>query len=336
MKILLYFEAENLLKTSGIGRALKHQQEALKNQGIEYTLDIDDDYDILQINTYGLNSTNLIASAKAKNKPVIYFAHSTEEDFKNSFVFSNTISPIFKKRIVYMYNQADHIITPTEYAKNLLVSYGINKPISNISNGIKLEKYCYDNEKVRAFNKYFNIKEEDKVVMGVGLYFERKGLLDFVEIAKSLKDYKFIWFGHTPMLLTTQKIKAVFEDYPSNLIFPGYVKGPIIEGAYLRSNVFFFPSYEETEGIVVLEALASKTNVLLRDIPVFYPWLKDKENCYFGNDNEEFKEIITNLIEKKLPDLTSKGYEVAKDRTLDKIGLELKQVYEKLLGCNNE
>ena len=35
------------------------------------------------------------------------------------------------------------------------------------------------------------------------------------------------------------------------------------------ANAFFFPSYEETEGIVVLEAFASHQHVVLRDIPVY-------------------------------------------------------------------
>ena len=53
MKICLYFEGEKMISTSGIGRALKHQKAALASQGIEYTLDPDDDYDILHINTVG-------------------------------------------------------------------------------------------------------------------------------------------------------------------------------------------------------------------------------------------------------------------------------------------
>ena len=38
----------------------------------------------------------------------------------------------------------------------------------------------------------------------------------------------------------------------------------------------FFPSYEETEGIVVLEAFASHQHVVLRDIPVYEGWVDDK------------------------------------------------------------
>ncbi len=65
-----------------------------------------------------------------------------------------------------------------------------------------------------------------------------------------------------------------------NVLFPGYIKGDIIEGAYSAADLFFFPSYEETEGIVVLEALASRQNVLVRDIPVYKGWLSNGRNAY--------------------------------------------------------
>ena len=49
MKVLLYFEGEKVISKSGIGRAMKHQMAALTSQNIEYTLNPDDDFDILQI-----------------------------------------------------------------------------------------------------------------------------------------------------------------------------------------------------------------------------------------------------------------------------------------------
>ncbi len=328
MKILLYFEGETLLKTSGIGRAQKHQMMALKTQNIEYTTESDEDFDILHINTYGINSIAMIQKAKLLNKPIIYHAHSTEEDFKDSFIFANKVSPIFKKHLVNMYSQANHIITPTPYAKNLLIDYGIKVDITDVSNGVDLDKYKYNEEKVKAFKKYFHLKENDKVIMCVGLYFERKGIQDFIEIAKRMPEYKFIWFGYTPPLLIPKTVSSLLSNYPNNLIFPGYVKGPIIEGAYLAADCFFFPSYEETEGIVVLEALASKQNVILRNIPVYKPWLEDKKTVYFGNNNEEFIQLIDDIVNKKIPSLTDNGYEVAKSKNIANIGVKLKAVYD--------
>ncbi|MCI5773965.1 MAG: glycosyltransferase family 4 protein [Erysipelotrichaceae bacterium] len=335
MKILLYFESEELIKTSGIGRAFKHQQAALTSANVEFTTNPNStDYDILHINTYGLNSEIMIKQARKLGKKIIYHAHSTEEDFKNSFILSNQIAPIFKKLIVSLYTQADAIITPTPYSKALLESYGINLPIYPISNGIELPKYAYDEEKVKAYRRYFRIKEQEKVVISVGLYFERKGILDFIEVAKKMPDYKFIWFGHTPLVSIPKKIQDIIADHPANVYFPGYVKGPIIEGAYLDASCFFFPSLEETEGIVVLEALASKQNVIVRDIGVFDPWLVDKQDCYKGKNVDEFVALIDGVCNKRLPSTSENGYKVAMSKDIALIGEELKEVYTKVLAMD--
>ena len=329
MKVLLYFEGENVISKSGIGRAFKHQQRALQSAGIPYTTDPwDNDYDILHINTYYMNSDAIVRHARENGKKVIYHAHSTEEDFRNSFTLSNVLAPGVKVWLMHLYNQADALITPTPYAKNILEGYGIQLPIFPVSNGIDLARYEHNVDKVVAYRKYFGIKESDHVVLGVGLYFHRKGIVDFVETAKKLPQYKFIWFGDTNRLLIPKEITEIIENHPSTVYFPGYVKGPIIEGAYSDADCFFFPSYEETEGIVVLEALASKCPVIVRDIGVFDPWLVDGVNCYKGHNNDEFASIIEGCLEKKLPSTVEMGYQTAQQRSIEAVGQQLKQVYE--------
>ena len=93
----------------------------------------------MHINTYGPKSYLLAKSAKRKGKKVVYHAHSTEEDFRNSFVLSNQVAPLFKKWIIKCYTLGDHILTPTPYSKKLLEGYGINIPITDISNGIDVK-----------------------------------------------------------------------------------------------------------------------------------------------------------------------------------------------------
>ena len=292
MKVLLYFESEKLLEKSGIGRALAHQQRALSSIGVEYTLDKQaEDYDILHINTYGINSLNQINKARKQGKKVIYHAHSTEEDFRNSFIGSNQLSPLYKKYLINLYSRADQLITPTPYAKELLEGYGIKVPICAISNGIDLDKYRPEPKKEQAFRDYFQLSADQKVIISVGLYFERKGIV----------------------------------------IFPGYIKGDVIEGAYSGADLFFFPSYEETEGIVVLEALASKQKVLVRDIPVYHGWLQENQNSYMGRTVDEFVEQIANIVEGRVPDLSAAGYQAAAERSIEEIGKELKKVYQSVL-----
>ena len=338
MKVLLYFENEKLIKTSGIGRALKHQVAALESVGIEYSLDSDcEDYDILHVNTYGPASSFLIAKAKKMGKKVIVHAHSTEEDFRDSFVLSNELAPLVKKRLISIYSKGDYILTPTPYSKQILESYGITKPVEALSNGIDIYRFAYDEEKVKAFRSYFHIKEEDKVIISVGLYFERKGLLDFVEVAKHFPQYRFIWFGYTPLYSIPKNIReTVLDNHPSNVYFPGYVKGAIIEGAYQGCDAFLFASKEETEGIVVLEALAAKANVIVRDIPVFDPWLKDKVNCYKGKSVDDFVRLVEGCVTNTLPSTKEEARKTAVERSIDEVGRKLKEVYEKVMKLPGE
>ena len=77
MKVLLYTELQKTIEKSGLGKAIKHQMQALEENNIVYTTDPNDDYDIVHINFYGLKSFMVAKEAKRKGKKVIYYAHST-------------------------------------------------------------------------------------------------------------------------------------------------------------------------------------------------------------------------------------------------------------------
>ncbi len=327
MKVLLYTEGEKLFSKSGLGKAIKHQMKALDRVGIEWTLDLDDDYDIVHINTYGLKSIALAKIAKKNGKKVIYHAHSTEEDFKNSFVLSNQIAPVFKKWLISCYSLGDYIITPTPYSKRLLESYGIKRPIKAISNGIELEFFKPNYHAGRMFRKQYHYKRRDRVIVGIGLYLERKGILDFVELAKRLPQYKFIWFGYTPLYTVPQKIRDAVKTELPNLIFAGYVEPEKIRAALSGADLYIFPTLEETEGIPIIEACAMKIKSIVRDIPVFDDWLVDGVNVYKAKDVDDFEKKIPLVLEGKLPSLVDNGYKVAYERDIEKIGEQLKEVY---------
>lgn len=311
---------------------MKHQIEALSNEEIEYTIDPNDDYDILHINTIGPKSSSIIKKCRMKGRKVIYHAHSTEEDFKNSFILSNQLAPVFKKRLIQLYTKADCIITPTPYSKKLLEAYDIKQPIYAISNGIDLNKFTYNKSNIEEFRTYFNLCPYEKVIISVGLFFERKGILDFIEVAKRLPLYKFIWFGHVPLYSIPRNIRnIVTKNHPDNVIFPGYINGPVLEGAYCGADAFFFPSKEETEGIVVLEALASYQQVILRDIPVFDPWMKDTINCYKGKTVDEFVRTVEDVVEHRLPEVKEAGRKTAEERSIPIIGKHLHHIYTQVL-----
>ncbi len=331
MKVLLYFEKEEKIKTSGIGRALRHQISALTSTGIEYTLNPKDDFDIAHINTYFPASKRLVKRLKRKHIPVIVHGHSTKEDFRYSFKAWRLMALWFNPNLMWFYSHADLIITPTEYSKKLIDSYHKGVECIHISNGIDPNEYAYDEEKIKAFKNHFNIKDDDVVVMGVGFPFNRKGLKDFFAVAKERPNIKFIWFGYLQPILVTHDIKKAIKHRPNNVIMPGYIDNSIIKGAYRFAKCLFFPSHEETEGIVVLEALASSCPVLIRDIGVYADWLEDGRDCYKAKDNKEFLEKLDYLINNDNSKIIENGLKLVNERTLDKVGLELKAAYESLL-----
>lgn len=327
MKVLLYSEAYNLIKISGLGRAILHQRRALELESVEYTLDPRDTYDVVHINTLGLKSRHLAVKSRKKGKRVIYHAHSTEEDFRNSFIGSNLLAPLFKKWICSCYNSGDAIITPTSYSKRLIEGYGIKPPVYAISNGIELEKYTPMPNDRADFRHCYGLSEEDKVIIAVGLYFERKGILDFVEMARAMPDCKFIWFGKTLLYTVPHKIRKAVRTKLPNLIFAGYVQPEELKKAYVGCDVYVFPTFEETEGIVLLEALAANANVIVRDIPAF-DWLKNGEDCYKASDKEDFIKEIRGILSGKLVSIRDNGRKAVRNMDISKIGSRLIAVYQ--------
>lgn len=331
MKILLYSEFEKINRKSGLGKAINHQMKALESIGIEYTRNVKDDYDILHINTYGPRSYFLAKKAKRKGKKIVYHAHSTEEDFRDGFIFCKQIAPLFKKWLIKCYNLGDVIVTPTPYSKKLLEGYGIKRKIYAISNGIELELFKKDKEDRNHFRKRYHYKETDKIIIGIGLYITRKGIVDFVELAKRMPEYKFIWFGYSPLAFATRDIKKAVNTKLDNLTFAGYVEQGIIKEAMNGCDIYLFPTFEETEGIPIIEACACKTNAIIRDIPIFEEWLEDGKNVYKAKDVDEFEEKIKKILNGKLPKLGENSYDIAKERDIKKIGQQLKKVYEEVL-----
>ncbi len=328
MKILLYTEAMKIIRNSGVAKALSHQRDALARNGIEYTLNPHDSFDIAHINTVWPKSYLLAKRAHKEGKKVIYHAHSTEEDFRNSFIFSNAFSHTFKKWLMKCYGQGDCLITPTPYSKRILEGYGLKQPIYAVSNGIQLDFFKRDVQKGTEFRTRFGFTPEDKIIMAVGLYIERKGILDFVELAKRMPEYQFIWFGHTPLYSVPAKVRKAIRTKLPNLHFPGYVDSAVLRTAYWGADLFLFPTYEETEGIVLLEALAARQNVLIRDIPIYEGWFEDGVNVYKASNLEEFETRIKQILEHQCPDLTENGYQIAQERDIQNIGKQLKDIYE--------
>ena len=330
MKILIYNEDYQTVKESGVGKVIDHQKKALELAGVSYTLNSKDDYDICHINTVFPKSASFAKKAKKVGKKVVYHGHSTEEDFKNSFIFSNQIAPFFKKWLIHCYKKGDLILTPTDYSKKILESYKMDREIKVVSNGIDLDFWKEDKNDRENFYQRYGLDKNKKSIISVGLFIERKGILDFVDLAKRLPQYEFVWFGELNLKLVPEKVRKAVQTDLKNLHFPGYVDQNLLREAYSGSDLYIFPTFEETEGIVLLEALSTKADIIIRDIEI-YKNFKEGENIYKAKDKEEFYKKIKLILEGKLPSLKEKAYLLAKEKSLENVGERLKKIYEQLL-----
>ncbi len=334
VKVLVYSKDYDTVKESGVGKAIDHQIKALKLAGCDFTLDEKDDFDLVHINTILPGSVIFAQKAKRLGKKVIYHGHSTMEDFKDSFIFSNKIAPLFKKWLIHAYKKGDLILTPTNYSKNILETYGLDRPIEVVSNGIDLDFWQGKKDDRKNFYQKYKLDPKKKTIISVGLPIKRKGIDDFINLARKMPQYEFIWFGKLDKALMSPDIKKEIENSPDNFHTPGYVDSEAIRQAYSASDLYVFLTHEETEGIVLLEALATKAKILIRDIEIFEDGFIDGENIYKGKTLEDFERKIKGIVEADLPDLTEKAYAKAKEKSIEKTGKRLVDLYERTI--NNE
>lgn len=324
MKVQIYSGARSLVAKSGVGQALLHQERALASVGVEIT---QHDADIVHINTVFPDAFFAARRARRRGQRVVYYAHSTMEDFRDSFCGSNLLAPLFNRWIFRCYRQGDVVITPTPYARRLLYLHGLARPVAALSNGVDTAFFSPSEEHGAAFRARYGIGPEKKVVISVGHQIVRKGILSFITLARVFPDVQFIWFGHTAPALLPRAVREAIARAPKNLHFAGYVDQQALRDAYCGSNLFCFMSHEETEGIVVLEALACGVPVLVRDIPVYDDWLIDGENVHKARDLAGFVKKTAAILAGTATDLTHAGRAVTEERSFDAIGRELLHIY---------
>ena len=325
-KAYIYRGGFSIVKKSGVGKAMEHQQKMLQYAAVPIAKSWKE-ASVVHINTVFPDSFFAAKLAHLQGKKVIYYGHSTMEDFKNSFKGSNFFAPLFKKWFCLCYKQGDIIITPTPYSKTILQSYGIRKKIYALTNGIDTEFFCQKAEYAASFREKYHLTKEQKVVISIGHYIKRKGITDFLKIAKTMPEVTFIWFGATAEKLLTEEIKQAIAHVPDNVILAGFVPSEEIRDACCGADAFLFMSHEETEGIVVLEALACEVPVLLRDIPVYESWLEDKKQVRKAATLKQFRKLLSEILKQKPESMIKEGRKLAISHNMDNSGRKLKRIY---------
>ncbi|MFX1251604.1 MAG: glycosyltransferase family 4 protein [Promethearchaeota archaeon] len=341
MRVNLILDMADSLKGSGIYSSATRTFRALQQEGIDIELNGKrkiTDYDIVHFQTAlpaSFFRAKKIANMGSKRPKIVMHAHTTIEDFEGSFII---VSKITRPYLPRFYNFADSLIAVSEYNKGLLVKYGLApQKISVISNGIDLTKIKKDQLAGTRFRRSLGLSDTTLLVFAVGGVLYRKGPDDFVRTAKLLqgKDFYFIWAGRLfPMaaMAYNKSLKWSFKQAlrMPNVRFTGFL--PSITELYNAGNVFFLPTREENQGIVVLEAMAYDKPLLVRDISVF-DWLEHGSGSMKGTTPSEFAECLQELynspnLRKKLVDHANK---LLPQHSLDSSARLIAELYTRLL-----
>lgn len=185
MRVFIYNGGLRLVGKSGVGQAILHQREMLRRARIDTADHWCQRAGAVHINTVLPDSVLAALAAKLMGRKVIYYGHSTMEDFRRSFRGSDRLAPLFRKWITFCYSLGDVVLTPTEYSRRLLESYGLKPPVYSISNGVDTEFFAPDPTRRASFRRRWGLREGERAVISVGHTIARKGLPEFLELARA-------------------------------------------------------------------------------------------------------------------------------------------------------
>ncbi|MBS6374728.1 MAG: glycosyltransferase family 4 protein [Erysipelotrichaceae bacterium] len=230
----------------------------------------------------------------------VCYVHFLPDTLNGSIQLPKALFAVFKKYVVSFYKAADYLIVVNPTFMDELEKYGIpREKMVYIPNYVSKEDFYEKprNERNLIRQKY-GIAEDAFVVIGVGQVQTRKGVLDFVDVAKRLPDIQFVWCGGFSFGAITDgyaELKEVVENPPANVKFLGIIPRQEMNDFYNLADVLFMPSYNELFPMAILEAVNLKRPLVLRDLELYEDILFHKYQN--ADDNEGFSNLIRKLHE---------------------------------------
>lgn len=235
---------------------------------------------------------------RMKHGVSVCYVHFLPDTLDGSIKLPKPAFKIFKKYVTKFYNRAEHLVVVNPIFINDLVKFGIpREKITYIPNFVSKEKFFKKKTDIR---KKYKISNDKFVVLGVGQVQNRKGVLDFVEVAKKLPEITFVWCGGFSFGKITDgynELKKVVDNPPENVIFTGIVKRELMNDMYNMADALFMPSFNELFPMSILEATNAEKPLVLRDLELYHDILFDK--YLVGNNVDEFVKIIKKLQTNK-------------------------------------
>jgi glycosyltransferase involved in cell wall biosynthesis len=204
--------------------------------------------------------------------PLVYTHHTHYPEYAKAYLREPLVFPYLAQALsAWFSNTSDAVLAPSPKIKRLLRTYGVTKPIHVLPTGIKptqFRKTRTSQDRARALRRRLDIDDSAKVLLFVGRMGREKNveflIRAFSELRAQHADVAFILVGDGPIL---PQLKSLAKELRlADIVFAGAIPHNEIAAWYQMSDLFLFASLTDTQGIVILEALASSLGVIaLRD-----------------------------------------------------------------------
>lgn len=202
------------------------------------------------------------------------YVHFIPETLEDSIKLWWPFKKIFYWYMMTFYKRMDKIVVVNPVFIDKLVDLGVKRDkITFIPNFVSKKVFFPKPETQKhALRQKLSLPEDKFIVLGVGQVQVRKGVLDFIQLAKDNPDWTFVWVGGFSFGAITagyDDLKKVIDNPPKNLIFPGIVDRNLMNDYYNAADVFLLPSYTELFPMSALEAFSTGTPTILRDLDLY-------------------------------------------------------------------
>jgi glycosyltransferase involved in cell wall biosynthesis len=234
-------------------------------------------------------------------------------------------------------NKTDAVFAPTESTKEYLRNVGVSRYIKVMPTGIDFDHYNYEEKEINTLREKL-IKDSDHLLLSVSRLSKEKNLYFLLNGIKRLKEktelnFKLIIIGSGSEKENIKKFIKV-NDLDNYIELIGAVDFREMAKYYLAADLFVFASTTETQGMVLLEAMAAHNPV----VAVKSSGIDDViDNGYNGYKTEEdidkwSSKIEELLINREEYEQSSKNArEIAESYSIDEMAKEAEELYYKIM-----
>ncbi len=282
--------------------------------------------------------------AKQLDIPLVHTYHTMYEDYIH-YITKGHFDRSSKKIVEYLTmfycdKTAKELIVPSRKTYNLFKEkYHVEKEVRIVPTGIEVERFFKENFKesdTLSLKRELGLNTNYFVILTVGRLAEEKNvelLLEALEnISKKDKNIKLVIVGSGPDY--EKYITWVIErKLEKNIIFTNAIPWEEIPAYYQVADVFATASKTETQGLTIIEAMASSKPAICMKDDAFLDVVVDDLNGKFFENRSMFEDIIFTLKNdrKKLESMSKQARYTSESHSLKHFALNMLDVYHMCL-----